>query len=609
MQVRSTSSVSMRRSGGLRSAAISCLLVAGLVFVSHDAAAAIPPPHRPAQARPLNYTFGQGYALVGSDGGLFDYGIEAYSGGMAGHTLNAPIVGMAALPGTSGYWEVGSDGGVYAFGNAASYGSMGGQTLNAPVVGMATTRDGGGYWLVGSDGGIYAFGDAAFYGSMGGQTLNAPIVGMAATTNGRGYWLVGADGGVYAFGNATYQGGEAGTSLPKPIVGMAANPDGTGYWMVSKGGAVYSFGDAVYFGGTGSTTLQYPIVGITASQDGRGYWIAGSDGGIAQFGDAEFQGAIAPGTVLGGPIVGIAAADTLDFARSLATNGGFENGTSGWTVESGTNVAIYGAGGVNGENPYQGNNFLAMNSTSNGGIYQQITTPISAGMTFCVSAELASQGWSTTATGTMTLFMLGSTAQEASNVAYGPLPGQSEWTYYQSCVMATTAHTELQVSFYLGAGTTTVDNLQVTRDLAENGGFNNGMSDWTVLSGTSYATYGSGQVSGENPYEGSGFEAMGGSGGGISQTFTMAINEGEIYCAAARVSTQGTGSNATGSLHLTLTSSAGTDTNSTSYGPLPGSNIWSLISTCVTATATRTSFTVQFTLGAGTTTVDDVNVT
>ena len=79
-----------------------------------------------------------------------------------------------------GYWLVGADGGVFAFGDAAFYGSEGGKRLNASIVGMAATPDGGGYWLVGADGGVFAFGDAAFYGSEGGKRLNASIVGMAA---------------------------------------------------------------------------------------------------------------------------------------------------------------------------------------------------------------------------------------------------------------------------------------------------------------------------------------------------------------------------------------------------------------------------------------------
>jgi hypothetical protein len=67
------------------------------------------------------------------------------------------------------------------FGDAAPYGSMAGTTLNAPIVGMAANSSDTGYWLQGADGGIFTFGNVEFYGSMGGRHLNAPMVGIAAT--------------------------------------------------------------------------------------------------------------------------------------------------------------------------------------------------------------------------------------------------------------------------------------------------------------------------------------------------------------------------------------------------------------------------------------------
>ena len=76
-------------------------------------------------------------------------------------------MGIAATPDGEGYWLVGSDGGIFSFGDAKFYGSTGALHLNEPIVGMAVTGDGEGYWLVGSDGGIFTFGDAKFYGSTG----------------------------------------------------------------------------------------------------------------------------------------------------------------------------------------------------------------------------------------------------------------------------------------------------------------------------------------------------------------------------------------------------------------------------------------------------------
>ena len=68
---------------------------------------------------------------------------------------------MAATPDGQGYWLVASDGGIFNYGDAHFFGSMGGISLNKPIVGMAATPDGQGYWLVASDGGIFTFGDAS----------------------------------------------------------------------------------------------------------------------------------------------------------------------------------------------------------------------------------------------------------------------------------------------------------------------------------------------------------------------------------------------------------------------------------------------------------------
>ncbi|HZQ27786.1 MAG TPA: SdrD B-like domain-containing protein, partial [Acidimicrobiales bacterium] len=117
-----------------------------------------------------------GYSMVGSDGGVFNFGGAAHKGSLAGTPLAGPIVGMAYTPSGNGYWLAASDGGVFAFGDAAYFGSLGGIKLNAPVVGIQVTPSGKGYWLVAADGGVFTFGDAPFFGSLGGIKLNAPVV-------------------------------------------------------------------------------------------------------------------------------------------------------------------------------------------------------------------------------------------------------------------------------------------------------------------------------------------------------------------------------------------------------------------------------------------------
>ncbi len=86
---------------------------------------------------------------------------------------------MAATSDGGGYWLVGSDGGIFNYGDASFHGSAGSLPLNKPIVGAAPTADGGGYWLVASDGGIFNYGDAGFFGSAGSLHLDKPVVGMA----------------------------------------------------------------------------------------------------------------------------------------------------------------------------------------------------------------------------------------------------------------------------------------------------------------------------------------------------------------------------------------------------------------------------------------------
>jgi len=71
---------------------------------------------------------------------------------------------MAADRSGNGYWLVGSDGGIFAFGDAPFRGSAGGLSLAAPVVGIAPYVSANGYWLQGSDGGVFAYG-APFKGA------------------------------------------------------------------------------------------------------------------------------------------------------------------------------------------------------------------------------------------------------------------------------------------------------------------------------------------------------------------------------------------------------------------------------------------------------------
>jgi hypothetical protein len=246
-----------------------------------------------------------GYRFVAADGGIFNYGSgAAFLGSMGGQKLNAPIVGMAVMPGGDGYYLVATDGGVFNFGSAQFYGSAGSLKLNKPIVGMAVTADGGGYWLVASDGGIFSYGDAAFYGSRGGQALNSPIVSMAATPDGKGYYLVAGDGGIFNYGDGAFQGSAGSLKLNAPVVGMSV-PTSGGYYLVAGDGGIFSYPPSLpFYGSTGSLKLNKPVVGM--STVAGGYYFVASDGGVFAYPPTlPFLGSMG-GKPLNAPIVGMA---------------------------------------------------------------------------------------------------------------------------------------------------------------------------------------------------------------------------------------------------------------------------------------------------------------
>jgi ribosomal protein L24E len=246
------------------------------------------------------------YWLDASTGAVYSFGGAPDYGSMAGHPLNKPIVGMAAMPTGKGYWEVASDGGIFTFGDAKFYGSEGAAKLVAPIVGMAAAPTGHGYWLVAADGGIFTFGTARFYGSEGGVDLVAPVVGMAPTRTGHGYWLVAADGGIFTFGNATFEGSMGGHVLAQPVTSMATMPTGTGYWLVATDGGVFTFGGATgrFYGSLGNQHITQPVVGIASLYNGAGYWLAGGGGSVTAFGSAVYWGSTPDH--ISGRVVGIA---------------------------------------------------------------------------------------------------------------------------------------------------------------------------------------------------------------------------------------------------------------------------------------------------------------
>ncbi|MEM9035045.1 MAG: hypothetical protein AAGA99_05225 [Actinomycetota bacterium] len=163
----------------------------------------------------------KGRVLTFGDAGDFQdlFDITDANGNVIANILNGPIVDSVATPSGNGYWMVGSDGGVFTFGDAQFFGSMGSTPLNQPVNGLVPDPDNVGYWLVAGDGGVFAF-DAEFRGSMGSIPLNRPVVGMVSY--GNGYLMVGADGGVFNFSDLPFDGSLGDNPPTVPVVAITA---------------------------------------------------------------------------------------------------------------------------------------------------------------------------------------------------------------------------------------------------------------------------------------------------------------------------------------------------------------------------------------------------
>ena len=210
-----------------------------------------------------------GYWLDASDGGIFSFGDAGFYGSIPGlgiapagsgtpHSLNAPIVGMVPSADGNGYFMVGADGGVFTFGDAHFEGScpaIGGCPGGA-AVSVIPDSTGNGYWLVTVGGGVTPFGDAPALGSGPGGVVSA-----ARSADGGGYYLLYPNGVVYAFGDAVNYGSAAGeVGGANPAATIFTTADGGGYWIVSSNGSVVTEGDAPYDGGANNLHLNGSII-------------------------------------------------------------------------------------------------------------------------------------------------------------------------------------------------------------------------------------------------------------------------------------------------------------------------------------------------------------
>ena len=216
-----------------------------------------------------------GYWLDASDGGIFAFGNAPFEGSIpglgilpygypgAGRKLAAPIVGMVPSSTGQGYFMVGADGGVFAFGDAKFNGScpsIGG--CSGTAVAVMPDGTGNGYWLVTTSGHVYGFGDAPNLGAPGQQS--SPVTSAVSTIDGKGYWILTANGNVYNYGDAASLGGPTSSAGGlNPATAIFSTATGGGYWVALANGAVFNFGDAPNDGGMSGTHLNAPIIAAT----------------------------------------------------------------------------------------------------------------------------------------------------------------------------------------------------------------------------------------------------------------------------------------------------------------------------------------------------------
>jgi hypothetical protein len=77
---------------------------------------------------------GDGYWLAGRDGAVYAFAAP-FRGSMGGKPLNKPVVGMVSFG--NGYLIVGADGGIFNFSNRPFYGSLGADPPAIPIVAVA----------------------------------------------------------------------------------------------------------------------------------------------------------------------------------------------------------------------------------------------------------------------------------------------------------------------------------------------------------------------------------------------------------------------------------------------------------------------------------------
>ncbi len=288
-----------------------------------------------------------------------------------------------------------------------------------------------------------------------------------------------------------------------------------------------------------------------------------------------------------------------------------------WKIYPGTksNYSVYG--NSPGAPPaYAGSHFAATNtSSSGGGIYEDIPLNTTAGETVCGSARVRTEYPNTGASGSFTLWLTGSAAQQRRG---GPLqrPARRHLVAGADVRRGQRQPHQPRVQFYptVGSPTLEIDDVNVNESLAVNGSFDDGSgAPWKIYPGSksNYTIYGNSP--GAPPaYAGSHFAAINtaSSGGGLIQDIPLKTSAGQTVCGSAELRTEFGATGASGRFTLWLVGGAAHESGSTAYSGLGNGTNWTQVQTCVEATGSHTSLRVQFypTVGSPTVEMDDVNV-
>jgi surface antigen len=141
--------------------------------------------------------------------------------------------------------------------------------------------------------------------------------------------------------------------------------------------------------------------------------------------------------------------DAVDVHRSLAGDSEFSpSAGSAWRVAAGSNFATYSGGG-HATVALAGPGFGVANTTRpGGGIYQDLHYRVATGSSFCLDADVVTEGDQQGARGVMVIWLLGGSVTQVASTVFGPLAGGNSWTRISTCITATAPASDIRIQFY-----------------------------------------------------------------------------------------------------------------------------------------------------------------